>query len=250
MFKMLPIPPRRFVTFLNYCQRKLDFFSTVKLGGREIKFLLRSTISWKRINTFHTKEPETISWICSMDSRDIFVDIGANIGIYTVPAAIRCKKVYAFEPLIENISTLHQNILLNKLKNVCIFPFGISIRTGASVFFVANSQIGAAGNSIGCPLSEDGVYREIDERRDIFVVGPDVIKDIVEGDRLHVKIDVDGNESDCLRALEPCIERVVSILVESNPRSSDVPELLGRWGFYPTHRFGVGRKNLIYVRNG
>lgn len=41
---------------------------------------------WKA-ETYFTKEPETIEWIDTFNEGDIFFDIGANIGLYSIYAA-------------------------------------------------------------------------------------------------------------------------------------------------------------------
>ena len=46
-----------------------------------------------------TKEPTTLDWIKSLEKDSILIDIGANIGIYTIPCALfHVKKVIAIEP--------------------------------------------------------------------------------------------------------------------------------------------------------
>lgn len=39
-------------------------------------------VTW-RINTIRQKEPETIQWIDTFMPDDLFIDIGANIGLYS-----------------------------------------------------------------------------------------------------------------------------------------------------------------------
>ena len=59
-------------------------------------------------------------------------DIGANVGLYSLPAARAVGKsgrVYAFEPLIRNLSYLRQHIALNKLMNVVIVDAAVSDRS-------------------------------------------------------------------------------------------------------------------------
>ena len=51
-----------------------------------------------RAHTFETKEPETLRWISSFESTDTLLDIGANIGIYTLFAASNHHTVIALEP--------------------------------------------------------------------------------------------------------------------------------------------------------
>ena len=63
-----------------------------------------------RAETFFTKEPDTIEWIESFDKNDVFLDIGANIGIYSLYAAKNVSKVWAIEPESLNFAMLNLNI--------------------------------------------------------------------------------------------------------------------------------------------
>ena len=52
------------------------------------------------------------------------MDIGANIGIYSLYAAKRGHKVVAFEPESQNFALLQRNISLNNLDNyISLFGF-------------------------------------------------------------------------------------------------------------------------------
>lgn len=60
----------------------------------------------------------------TLKSSDLVLDIGANIGSYTLPAAKRVSKVFSVEPLYWE--ELDSNVRLNLLNNVEILPKGIS----------------------------------------------------------------------------------------------------------------------------
>ncbi len=86
---------------INYKNIKLTFYSPNRLN----KF---------RIDTFASKEPETLGWIEKFNQNSIFWDIGANIGIYSCYAAkLKNCNVYAFEPSVFNLEILTKNIFLN-----------------------------------------------------------------------------------------------------------------------------------------
>lgn len=73
------------------------------------------------------------------------VDIGANIGYYTVIAAQRVGSdgvVYAFEPEPENFSFLEQSIQINNFKHVECFRVGISNRKGQEKLFLSKDNKG------------------------------------------------------------------------------------------------------------
>lgn len=51
-----------------------------------------------------------------LSPKDILIDVGANIGMFSIYAHIKfgCK-IIAFEPIIENVNNFKRNILLNRL---------------------------------------------------------------------------------------------------------------------------------------
>ena len=76
------------------------------------------------------KEPDTVQWIeDSMKPGDIFYDVGANVGAYSLVAA-KCfagaVKVYAFEPAFLNFSQLCRNIFLNNCQET-VFPLSVAL---------------------------------------------------------------------------------------------------------------------------
>jgi FkbM family methyltransferase len=63
---------------------------------------------------------------------DSFLDIGANVGIYTLLAAskIVSGKIYSFEALPKNYKRLHENLALNHFDQVQPFSVAVSDRRG------------------------------------------------------------------------------------------------------------------------
>lgn len=64
---------------------------------------------------------------------DIFVDVGANIGLFTLTAAKLVKKtgrVYAFEPCSKTYQRLLKNVELNYLNNASCHQLALSNKTG------------------------------------------------------------------------------------------------------------------------
>jgi len=63
---------------------------------------------------------------------DCFLDIGANIGVYSLLAASKIKtgSIYAFEALPKNYQRLQENIALNQISNIQIYQVAISDQVG------------------------------------------------------------------------------------------------------------------------
>ena len=82
----------------------------------ELIFTVPNDLNRFRIDTFSTKEPETLEWIEGIPQGSVLWDIGANVGLYTCYAAkARGCHVFAFEPSVFNLELLARNIFLNGL---------------------------------------------------------------------------------------------------------------------------------------
>ncbi|MCD6403899.1 MAG: FkbM family methyltransferase [Nanoarchaeota archaeon] len=71
-----------------------------------------------------------------LNKKDILFDIGANLGIYSVLASFKCKKVYGVEPNPLAFSYLCNNLKINKIKNVLAFPVALGSKDGVAKFLV------------------------------------------------------------------------------------------------------------------
>lgn len=72
-------------------------------------------------------------WVqCIKDVKGkVFFDIGAHVGLYTIPASMLAKKVVAFEPSLQNLKSLHKHISLNNVENiVTVEPVAVSDKVG------------------------------------------------------------------------------------------------------------------------
>jgi FkbM family methyltransferase len=64
-------------------------------------------------------EPETLQFLKRHISSDsVFVDVGANIGAFSIPLARRAERVIAIEPSPQVLTYLARNVTLNNLSNV------------------------------------------------------------------------------------------------------------------------------------
>jgi hypothetical protein len=63
-----------------------------------VKFLCVDPLLEYRARTLLEKEPETIAWIDTFADGDVQRDIGANVGVYSLYAALRGHEVLSFEP--------------------------------------------------------------------------------------------------------------------------------------------------------
>ncbi len=74
----------------------------------------------------------------TIETNDIVVDIGANVGVFTMFAAQRTRnKVYSFEPFQGNIEFLNRNVSNNDLSNVFVHSVAVSAENGYTKLFLA-----------------------------------------------------------------------------------------------------------------
>src|SRR5690606_7838052 len=107
-----------------------------KVEGRGvIGFYCPSRLARERAKHFLIKEPETRRWIDEFQADDIFWDIGANIGVFSLYAALTPGvRVFSFEPLFSNFYTLVKNLELNRFNQVAPFCIGFSSESKIDAF--------------------------------------------------------------------------------------------------------------------
>ena len=188
-------------------------------NGLDLRFSAPTSLDW-RINTFSTKEPETLEWIDSMPYKNsVLWDVGANIGLYSVYAAKkRGCKVWAFEPSVFNLELLARNIFLNGLTNeICIVPIALTDKIGSSKLRFTTTDWGGALSTFGEEFGWDG--RPIKQVFEYSLPGLTmdyVVNNLKVPQPDYLKIDVDGIEHLILSGGMSVIKKVKEILVEVN----------------------------------
>lgn len=104
-------------------------------------------------------EPELNPWmIGTLRPGDVAVDIGANIGFYTVHFAARVGElghVHSFECNPELVELLRDSIEVNYLESRCtIYPLAVSDQVGEVTFHQPSKHLGS-GTLIGGGLEND-----------------------------------------------------------------------------------------------
>ncbi len=198
------------------------FVCSTKYG--EVKYFCYGGIPCWRADTLLTKEPETIEWIDGMQSGDIFWDIGANMGLYSIYAAKKGLKVFSFEPSGYNFFMLTKNIEINDMQNsVLCYPIAISDK---SEFGILNMTMTSAGGAVS---TFSNINEKLDEIKCGGVTSAVIFKQGILSfsiDELilrhgfeipnYIKIDVDGIENLIIKGgLKTFADKgVKSILVE------------------------------------
>jgi len=198
-------------------------YSSVNIRNRKIIFFTPSSISKWRVNTIFNKEPETIKFIDTMKGKKVFFDIGANIGLYSVYAAIKKPniKVFSFEPSTANLSLLARNISINNLtKRVSIIQLPLGKRSiGVDKIREGFLDEGGSMNAFGVSYGFNG--KKIQTVNDYKILGSSLdylikIRAIPQPD--YIKLDVDGIEHLILEGSLKCLKnkKLKKIIIEIN----------------------------------
>jgi FkbM family methyltransferase len=149
--------------------------------------------------------------IMAMAPGECLVDIGANLGLFTMVASRHLGndgRVVAFEPNQQTFADLATNLASNGCNNVVALCAGVSTATARVAF-----DPGPAGHSGIARISETG-------NSAIMVLGgrmiADLILNVADGRRITIKIDVEGHENQVIEALMPLLgdHLVVKLVVE------------------------------------
>lgn len=192
-----------------------------------------------RGDTFWTKEPETLEWIRRFLHRGSqisnFIDVGANIGIYSLYAAVVSSdvKIVAVEPVGRTVQELKKNVQLNKFESrIEVVQSALSSIHALGRMVGVDDRIGSSGSQFvaGADLSGDTVHA---------IVGDQLIKDQTTYGTI-IKIDTDGNEFDVIRGFEQSLAEglIASILVETTEFNvMEIERYLLVYGLAEDHNF-------------
>ena len=187
---------------------------------------------------------------------DTFVDIGANIGSYTVLASGHVgARTVAFEPIPHTFQILQQNVAINQMDElVQLYNMAVSAQAGNIKFVYNEDTMNHAATS---------------EETNTMEVTTDTLDNLLDNiEPLLIKIDVEGFETEVLKGAVKTLSntKLCAIIIELNgsgQRYGFNEELihmqLNEAGFYPfyynpfkrllTLLSTYGLHNTIYIRN-
>ncbi|MFL5382934.1 MAG: FkbM family methyltransferase [Longimicrobiaceae bacterium] len=157
---------------------------------------------------------------------DVFVDVGANVGYYTVLAAGKVGPtgtVVAFEATPGTARQLRTNLEANRLGNVEVVE--AAVHDGSR----ERLTIGVSAGVYGMASVENGGGPGVASWE---VPAVTLAEACARFPRIRmVKMDIEGAELAALRGAEPILERVENLVVECNQGSGAIAALLEKNGF-------------------
>lgn len=239
--------------FSNEFMQLLNPRYEVSFEGRKLQFRTGNGRLLWRAKTFLTEEPLMISWIQDMQPNDVVMDVGANVGIFTVPIAQKVNGVYACELDPLNVAILKENLVLNAVHDrVFIIPNACGEKLAAVEIKFRDLAYGDALQSIAGGDTFDSILGNMPHTTKNLQISLDELflnLDLKWPNK--IKVDVDGNEETVLSGMKNLLARANEIYFEDSGTNAcrRFVEFLSSLGFIEFDRIeifstdGKGRSN-------
>jgi FkbM family methyltransferase len=169
---------------------------------------------------------------------NVFIDVGANIGLYSLffSSLSAIQKIHAFEPSPKTFEELCRNIELNKQsQKITAHNKAVSDSSKLLTFGIISNLSGA--NSV----VDTSIHVPEKFQQKISIAGVPLDSYLEErGQRLCIKIDIEGHEKDALRGMRDflCRNEVVMQIENYGRDGAELASILNELGF--TKLFNVG----------
>ncbi len=158
----------------------------------------------------------------------VVVDVGANVGWYTMLAAKRASKVVSFEPDPLSFSLMQRSIARNRFSNVTAVQACVTDSVGFQRLYLATENLGG--------------HSTVRRPGDSYIEVPSTSLGVALGemgvDRIGIlKIDAEGAEPQVVLGSKELLPRVENVIMEWNPEawqshSELLDELSNRFSLY------------------
>lgn len=180
----------------------------------------------RQIFHFGQWEPRLTRLIRQIPKTDAtFLDLGANIGYFSLLAAAHFKNVIAIEASPSTFKRLTQNVGLNGFQNVTCHNVEIGEKTGTAPFYRDSTQSGASSM---IPGPGKVLEAEVPVKPLFAIIDPEAVARIG-----FIKVDVEGFEHIVMRQILDHIDNLpadVQIMVEYGPeRAGDLKDVLDQF---------------------
>jgi FkbM family methyltransferase len=158
---------------------------------------------------------------------DVVVDVGAQIGIFSLYCASKGANVYAYEPMKPNYKLLLKNKGNNKFNNIHAFNLGLSSKKEVLRLFLSTNS---GGHSI---FNKSSHYQ---------LITCITLKDVIDSNNLEtidlLKIDCEGAEYQILFSTSTeCFNKIKAMIIEYHEfpsitfKAKDIKEFLTKLNF-------------------
>lgn len=180
-----------------------------------------------------------------IDENDTVIDVGSNIGEFSIGIANKVKQVYAFDPDPSIINSFNSNI--ETISNIKHIPFALSDKSELLKFYLK-------GNTADSSMIENGSDDIISVSSKRF----DTIQEMIELDRIKLfKCDAEGAEPEVLRGIGDIFNKIEYISIDcgfergitQDSTREDVIKILHKNNFRIVNNGLSSNRNIIIAKN-
>ena len=239
--------------FVLQCQNWFEIALPIATHKAPARVILKNgarfeshAINWPDVYSIFMQEIYT-PYYFPIEQNDLMVDIGANIGVFTVYAASRTRNtVYAFEPFPDNFKALEQNVRANRFHNVMPYQTAVCDRTGTELFLDAGVSQHHRLKKVALGTTEK------------YVEVPSItLQDFMDTHHIEqidfLKMDCEGSEGIILSSTpKDYLQRIRKIVMEfhdqiSKLKHDQIQELLEDAGFTTNMEWGTEKFKLGFL---
>ncbi len=211
--------------FYRYFIRQ--FYKRILKKDNSIKLNNQISINLPRNSRFGTElfvKNGSVDWgseeylIRCLDKRKSFLDIGANIGYYSLLVSPYCRKVYAFEPDLRSIAALKENA--EKVNNITVIQEAVYSEAGEMQFDITRlpelSRLNTKSEN-----SIDSIKVKVDTLDNFANKHPDLKV-------TAIKTDVEGADTEVLLGGKNLIEKEQPLILSEAFPDSRVLKFAGK----------------------
>ncbi|MBM3537969.1 MAG: FkbM family methyltransferase [Alphaproteobacteria bacterium] len=231
-----PLKPWRRRAAQALAAELLELDLDVQTARGSLRFHCPTRESLHFVREFSFREPETLTWIDSFQPGDVFWDIGANVGQYSLYAALAPGvRTLAFEPGAASYSALIRNIEINRMDDrIAAYCVGFGEATELSTLNMARTDAGSSMHAIGVDTDSLGRTINVRFRQAVSVYSMDgFLTTFAAPFPTHIKLDVDSIEEKIVAGARQTLadRRLQSMMVEiegglDTPRARAIVDML------------------------
>lgn len=219
---------------MRWVKKALSKHAGVERLARAVQYELELRRSPRSLDGFQIRgarnllgefEPDVADWVRTVEC-DVFVDVGAHVGLYTLQARARELAVVAVEPHPLNFRLLLFNLMQNEWSDVECHNLALGERRGVTRLY---------GWGTGASLREDWGSRSWTPVPTTRL--DDLLGNRFPAQRLAIKVDAEGSEAAIARGAHDVLRRepgpawIIEIDLTHAGKPEELVALFERYGY-------------------
>ncbi|HCV05755.1 MAG TPA: hypothetical protein DG048_24255 [Pseudoalteromonas sp.] len=196
----------------------------------------KSQIRHGLTHKFEPIQPYLFLGFIEYSGASIVIDIGANVGFYTLLSSMgdSVKRIISFEPEEQAYNELIENISINGLSKLVEPVLKLVSDTNQTLGFGVHSALSGINGVLDSSIHDKTLFQEI---RDLDSVTLDSYFNYIDT-TLAVKIDVEGHELQVLMGAEKLLKRNPTVIQIEHYVGNGIDQLLSSMGYFRIHSAG------------